>query len=349
MSQTQQVFRLPSKGASYDAIKLVEEPIPQPEPHEVVIQVYATSLNFRDLAIANGAYPFPVKDSVVPVSDASGIITQVGRNAKDEGFVEGDRVIVNFDITNLYGPQKNWNFGLGGPIDGMLRQYVAVPASAVLKIPKSAKFTWPQLASLVCTGTTAWNALYGNNPLKPGQTVLALGTGGVSMTGLMLARAAGATVIITSSSDEKLELARSKYGADHTINYKTTPNWDEKVNEITSGHGADIVLENGGAGTIEKSINCTARGGIVAVIGFLAQPDQLPDVASLVLGKGCIVRGINVGAKQLTEDLVKFVSERQLQMPVEKVFGFSEKEVKEAYKYLESGGHVGKVCIQLKE
>lgn len=233
----------------------------------------------------------------------------------------------------------------------MLRQYVAVPANAVLKIPKSAKFTWPQLASLVCTGTTAWNALHGNNPLIPGQTVLFLGTGGVSMTGLLLARAAGATTIITSSSDEKLELARSKYGVHHTINYKTTPNWDEKVNEITGGRGADIVLENGGAGTIEKSINCTARGGIVSVIGFLAQPEggKLPDVATLVLGKGCIVRGINVGAKQLTEDLVRFVSERNLEMPVEKVFGFSEKEVKEAYRYLESGGHVGKICIQLKE
>lgn len=169
------------------------------------------------------------------------------------------------------------------------------------------------------------------------------------MTGLLLARNSGATTIITSSSDDKLKLARGKYGADHTINYNTTANWDEEVNKITNGRGADIVFENGGAGTIEKSINCVSRGGIVSVIGFLSPPKEMPDVAGLVLGKGCIVRGINVGAKSLTEDLVRFVCEKGLEMPVEKVFEFDEKQVQEAYKYLEGGSHVGKVCIQIRK
>lgn len=251
-------------------------------------------------------------------------------------------------MTNLYGPQQDWNHGLGGPIDGALREYLPVPASAVVKIPKTTKLSWGQLAGLVCTGTTAWNALYGNNPLKPGQTVLFLGTGGVSMTGLMLAKAAGANTIITSSSDDKAKMAVDKYGADHTINYKTTPKWEEEVNRITNGHGADIVIENGGAGTIGQSLACVARGGIVAVIGFLAQPKEMPDVASLVLGSGAIVRGINVGAKQLTEDLVTFVTSKGLQMPVEKTFGFSREQILEAYKYLESGSHIGKICIEVK-
>lgn len=169
------------------------------------------------------------------------------------------------------------------------------------------------------------------------------------MTGLLLARHSGATTIITSSSDDKLNLAREKYGADHTINYKTTPNWDERVSEITNGRGADIVFENGGAGTIEKSINSVSRGGIVSVIGFLSPPEKMPDVAGLVLGKGCIVRGINVGAKSLTEDLIRFVCAKDLQMPVEKVFSFDEPQVQDAFRYLESGGHVGKVCIQIRK
>ena len=229
----------------------------------------------------------------------------------------------------------------------MLRQYIAVPASAIVKIPYTSKLSWAQLAGLVCTGTTSWNALYGNLPLKPGQTVLFQGTGGVSMTGLMLAKAAGANTIITSSSDDKLRMAKEKYGADHLINYKTTPNWAEKTNELTNGHGADFIIENGGSGTIAQSIECCARGGQIAVIGFLEPAKEMPDVASLVLGKGCIVRGINVGAKQLTEDLVAFVCSKDLQMPVEKTFGFSRDEILEAYKYLESGSHVGKIAINI--
>ena len=190
--------------------------------------------------------------------------------------------------------------------------------------------------------------MYGNNPLKPGQTVLFLGTGGVSMTGLMLAKAAGANTVITSSSDKKLKMAKDKYGADHLINYESTPKWEEEVLKVTNGRGADFVIENGGSGTIAQSLACVARGGIVAVIGFLSQAEQMPDVASLVLGSGSIVRGINVGAKQLTDDLVAFVCGKNLEMPVEKTFGFSRDEVIEAFKYMESGSHVGKICIEVK-
>lgn len=241
----------------------------------------------------------------------------------------------------------DWNNAFGGPVDGMLRQYVAVPSDAIISIPKSTTLSWPQLAGLVCTGTTAWNALYGNMPLKPGHTVLFQGTGGVSMTGLILAKAAGATTIITSSSDDKLKIAQEKYGVDYVINYKKTPEWADEANKITGGQGVDFIFENGGSGTIAQSIKCCARGGQIAVIGFLSAAKEMPDVASLVLDKGCVVRGINVGAKQLTEDLVRFVCSKRLQMPVEKVFGFTHEDVIAAYKYMESGSHIGKICIQV--
>ena len=342
----QKVFRLPSKGAGYEAIEETSEAIPKAAPHEVLVKIHATTLNYRDLVIANGQYPFPAKDKVIPLSDGAGTIEDVGTDV--EGLQKGDWVIANFDISNLYGPQQDWNHGLGGPIDGMLQEYVTIPASAIVKIPKTTKLSWSQLAGLVCTGTTAWNSLYGNIPLKPGQTVLFQGTGGVSMTGLMLAKAAGAITIITSSSDDKLKMARDKYGVDYTINYKTTPEWDQEALKITNGRGADFIIENGGSGTIAKSINCVARGGIISVVGFLDVAKEMPDVASLVLGQGCIVRGINVGAKQLTEDMVAFVCGKNLEMPIEKTFGFSKDEVIKAYKYMEGATHVGKISIEVK-
>ena len=342
----QKVFRLPSKGAGYEAIQETSEPIPKIAPHEVLVKIHATTLNYRDLVIANGQYPFPAKDDVVPLSDGAGTIAEVGSDVAD--LQKGDWVIANFDISNLYGTQKDWLHGLGGPIDGMLREYAAIPATAIVKIPKTTTLSWSQLAGLVCTGTTAWNALYGNIPLKPGQTVLFQGTGGVSMTGLMIAKAAGAITIITSSSDDKLKMAKDKYGVDYTINYKKTPDWDQEALKITGGRGVDFLIENGGSGTIAKSIDCITRGGIIAVVGFLDMAKEMPDVASLVLGKGCVVRGINVGAKQLTDDMVAFVCGKNLDMPVEKMFGFSREQVLEAFKYLEGATHVGKISIEIR-
>lgn len=175
------------------------------------------------------------------------------------------------------------------------------------------------------------------------------GTGGVSITGLILAKAAGAKTIITSSSDAKLAYVQKVYGADHTINYKTTPNWSKEVLNITNEKGADYVLENGGAGTIAQSIESVAYGGNIAVIGFLASCPQenMPDVAALALSKGAVVRGIMVGSKQQLEDVTRFVTEKNLKVPVEKVFGFSRDEVVSAFEYLVSGQHIGKVCIDV--
>ncbi|KAL4811063.1 NAD(P)-binding protein [Aspergillus unguis] len=348
MPSTQTVFRYNGNNKAIGAAQPREESIPQVTKHELLIKIRSVSLNYRDIGIANGKYPFPSKDDLVPCSDAAGDVVEVGEGVR--GFEAGDKVVITFDVTNLYGPQRDWNNGHGGPIDGMLREYITVPASSVVKIPQSGKQqTYSEWSSLVCTGVTAWNALYGVNPMKPGAVVLLQGTGGVSITGLILAKAAGATTIITSSSDEKLAYVKEKFGVDHTINYKKNPNWGQKALEITNGRGVDYILENGGSGTIAQSITAIAFGGVISVIGFLAQADQseMPDVAGLALSKGCVVRGVTVGSKQLLEEVVTYVANQGLRLPVEKEFGFTQEEVTKAFEYIISGQHIGKVCIRV--
>ncbi|KAM0444964.1 hypothetical protein ACHAQK_002507 [Fusarium lateritium] len=346
MAAQHTVFRLEHRNG-FDGLRQQQEDVPMVTKHEVLIKVSAVALNYRDIAIITSKYPFPVADNVVPCSDMAGDVVEIGESVT--GLSVGDRAVASFDITNLYGPQRNWNNGQGGPIDGVLRQYVILPASAVVKIPSDAPQTYSQLASVVCTGTTVWNSLYGNLPLRPGHVVLCQGTGGVSITATILAKAAGATVIITSSSDEKLALAKSKYGADHGINYKTSPDWAAKALELTEGRGVDFIMENGGSGTIAQSLKAINYGGIINVIGFLSEASQedMPDVAGLALSKGAVVRGIMVGSKQLLEEAIRFISEKRLTLPVEKEFPFTHQGVKDAYEYLVSGQHIGKVCIKL--
>jgi len=165
----------------------------------------------------------------------------------------------------------------------------------------------------------------------------------------MLAKAVGAITIITSSSDDKLKFVKEQYGADYVINYKTTPEWASEANQIKGGRGVNHIFENGGSGTIKQSIECIAMGGAISFIGFLsaAKQEDMPDVAGLALSKGCIVRGITVGSKQLLDDLVQLVVQKKLKPPVEKIFGFGSDQVQAAYDYLASGGHIGKVCISI--
>lgn len=171
----------------------------------------------------------------------------------------------------------------------------------------------------------------------------------MSLVGLVLARAAGAVTIITSSSDEKLQFVKDKYGVDHAINYNKTPDWAKVALKLTGGSGVDYIFENGGSGTIKQSLECIAKGGTVALIGFLSRASQkdMPDVAALTLTQGCIIRGVSVGSKQLMEELVNFVTAKKLRMPVDKVFGFGKAEVMNAFALVEKRGQIGKVCISL--
>lgn len=345
MSKTENIVFRSTEGKDFHDIKLFREPLPEIGSHEILIKIKAVSLNYRDYAIANRSYPFPIKDTVIPCSDSAGEVVKVGLDVKD--FSIGDNVINMFDPTNYYGVQKNLNEGYGGPRDGWLQEYKAVKSDCVVKLPSDTHLSSSEAATLVCTGATAWNTLNGGERFTAGQTVLLLGTGGVSITALILARAAGAETIVTSSSDEKLKFVKEKYGVDHTINYKKHPDWEKEVLKITNNEGVDYVIENGGSGTIEKSILCTKRGGNVALVGFLSQAEELPDVCALVFSRSVTLRGIAVGSKQLLEELVRFVHAKKLPMPIEKEFGFTEQEIHSAYNHLGSQSHVGKIAIKM--
>ncbi len=182
-----------------------------------------------------------------------------------------------------------------------------------------------------------------------GANLILAGTGGVSLVALVFAKAAGATTIITSSSDEKLALVKSKYGVDHTINYKKHPAWSSEVQRLTGGKGADHIIEIGGTGTMQQSLDSVARGGIISVIGFLTTASQelMPDVTMASLFRGCIIRGVQSGSKQQLEEAIRCMHNCKLQMPVDKTFGFKPDEVLAALKYVESGRQIGKVCINV--
>uniref|UniRef100_H3GSZ2 Enoyl reductase (ER) domain-containing protein n=1 Tax=Phytophthora ramorum TaxID=164328 RepID=H3GSZ2_PHYRM len=349
MASTNLVYRI-SDRTSHHNLKAQIEPLPTVQDHEVLVEIRGVTLNARDLQICSGLYPAAaVKDDLVPCSDGAGVIAAVGP-AVDDIHV-GDRVIINIALDNLYGPLKSQDHMLGGGVDGTLRQYAAVPALAITKVPEECKLDYVQLASLVCTGATVWNSLYGYVPMKPGQAVLFQGTGGVSITGVQLAKAAGAVTIVTSSSDEKLKFVKEKFGVDHAINYRTTPNWAEEVRRFTNGEGADYVIEIGGAGTIEQSIKATASGGMIAVIGYLADIEQenMPNVPLLALIQGCVLRGVQAGSKQLSTELMRFVSRQNVQPYIHKTFGFSQDDVVAAFDLLNSGSHIGKIGIAVKE
>ncbi|KAI8326308.1 putative zinc-type alcohol dehydrogenase-like protein [Martensiomyces pterosporus] len=339
-------YRL-TKVSSYDAIQQFEEAIPEIGDHEVLVKVKAVTLNYRDLMISRGTYPFPTKDQVVPASDAAGEVVKVGAGV--HGFRIGDKVTGNFDPTNIYNSRKEGPSGYGGDRDGVLRQYHVYPAIALLKVPADTHLSWEQIASLPCAAVTAWNALFGGVSLRPGQTVLLQGTGGVSVIGLILARAAGASTIITSSSDAKLEYAKNVLGADYTINYKTHPNWEDEVLKITNGQGADFILEVSGFKTITQSFKAISLGGTIAQIGALATDGngENANVPRLALTKGATLRGILIGSVQQFEELIRFIHARKLEIPVDKTFGFSPEEVQQAFAHLESQKHIGKIAIRV--
>ncbi|KAI7975377.1 hypothetical protein EIK77_000221 [Talaromyces pinophilus] len=333
---SQTVFRLAHRNG-FDAFEPRTEAIPTIDRHELLIKVRSVALNYRDVAIATSKYPFPTKDDLIPCSDAMGEVAEVGSSV--EGFEQGDKVVIAFDPTAQYGTIDNWNHALGGPTDGVLSQYVRISYTGAVKVPPESTLKDEQWAALVCTGATAWNSLFGN----------VSGTGGVSVTGLVLAKALGAKTIITSSSDDKLRYVQEKFGADYLINYKKTPDWATEAKKLTGGNGIDYILENGGSGTIKQSIEAIKFGGVISVIGFLSQApqDEMPDVAGLALSKGCVVRGIIIGSKQLLEEVVQFVGAQNLEIPVEKTFDFTKDGVVKALEFMTSGNHIGKVCIRL--
>ncbi|TFY79185.1 hypothetical protein EWM64_g4828 [Hericium alpestre] len=343
MSKTQVnlAYRITEFAGPLEGLTQVEEPIPKPRAHEVLVRIHAASLNFRDYAVLSKLYPFPIKNNVVPGSDMAGEVVAVGEGV--DAYKVGDRVTANFDQENFYGPSKDWNTGLGAPIDGVLQKYRVFHEMGLLHFPKH--LSYEEAACWPCTGVTAWNALFGGIPIIPGQTVLLQGTGGVSMTALQLAHTMGAKTIITSSSDKKLELAK-EMGATHTINYKKQPDWDKVVKQLTEGRGADHILDVVGINEIERCFGSVKQGGVISTIGFLGgELKAYPNVPALALSTGAILRGINIGSKQLHEDLLRFVDTNKLRPHIDKVFPFEQ--TREALDYLSKGQHSGKIVIKV--
>jgi NADPH:quinone reductase-like Zn-dependent oxidoreductase len=322
-------------------LALVERDTPRANAYEVVVKFRAVSLNFRDLLFAKGVYNPSSRFPAVPCSDGAGEVIAIGENVTR--WKVGDRVCPIFTqgwIEGRRSQQKDRTALGGGDLDGVLREFGAFNENGLVRIPDHLSFD--EASTLPCAAVTAWNALIEIGKLKAGETVLTLGTGGVSIFAVQIAKMHGARVIATSSSDEKLARVR-KLGADETINYKKTPDWDKEVARLTGGTGVDHVIEVGGAGTLAKSVNAARTEGIVYVIGVLASGGGLDHVR--VLMKGIRLQGIMVGSRQMFEEMNRAISVNGLKPVVDRTFPFAEAH--EALKYMESGSHFGKVVINI--
>jgi NADPH:quinone reductase-like Zn-dependent oxidoreductase len=326
-----------------DNLALVERPLPRPAANEVVVKFHAASLNFRELLFAWGLYNPNPRLPAVPGSDGAGEVSAVG-----EGVTRwkiGDRVCPIFMQGWLDGPvtlaAPRTALG-GGDLDGTLREYGAFHENGLVRIPDHLSFE--EAATYPCAAVTAWQALVNVGKIKAGDTILTLGTGGVSIFAIQIAKLHGARVIATSSSDEKLARVR-QLGADATINYKTTPEWDAEVIRLTEGAGVDHVVEVGGAGTLPRSVNATRVGGLVSVIGVLSQGAGLDSLK--VLMKSLHVQGIFVGSRQTFEDLNRAVRVARSKPVIGRTFAFGQ--LREALEYMRSGSHFGKIVIRITE
>jgi NADPH:quinone reductase-like Zn-dependent oxidoreductase len=334
-------YQLPKGGAGIEALAKVERPEPKPAHRQVLVKVSACSLNFRDLGIVRGTYRMPVRDNVVPLSDGAGEVTAVGAGVTRVKV--GDKVAGCFFQRWPGGePAPDVQAGaLGGSVDGMLAEFVLLEEEGVVKIP--AHLSLEEGACLPCAGVTVWHAMFEHAKLGAGQTVLLQGTGGVSIFGLQLAHAAGAQVVITSSSDDKLARAK-KLGANHIVNYKTTPDWEKAAMEFTGGRGVDHVVEVGGAGTLARSFAAIRVGGKISMIGGLSGPATELN-PGLILARRANVQGISVGSTQMFEAMNRAIAANAIKPAIDKVFGFDE--VQAAYKHMASGAHFGKIVIRV--
>ncbi len=323
-----------------DVLTAVERPVPKPGHGQALVKVQAVSLNYRDLLVIKGQYSRNLPLPLVPFSDGAGEVVETG-----EGVTRvkpGDRVAGIFMQKWLDGEvdEDKARSALGGAIDGMLAEYVVLDEDGLVHLPEH--LSSEEGATLPCAAVTAWHAVI-EEGLKPGQTVLALGTGGVSLFALQFAAMAGARVIVTSGSDEKLSRVRDM-GVTDCINYKSSPDWDKRVRELTGGPGVDVVVEVGGAGTLPQSVKAVRMGGRISLIGVLTgatgEVNPLP-----VVMKGVRVQGIFVGSRAMFEAMNRAICLHQLRPVVDRVFSFGE--TKDALRYMESAAHFGKIVIRV--
>jgi len=319
-------------GREHPTVVLEETEDLDPGHGELRVDLRAASLNYRDLVVAKRF------TDVVPLSDGAGIVSAIGSGV--EGFAIGDRVVIGFMpgwVEGEFSEAKKAS-SLGGPgVDGVLAERIAVPATGVVRLPASMSFE--AASTLPCAGVTAWSALFERRPVQPGETVLLLGTGGVSIFALQLAKLAGARVIITSSSDAKLERARA-LGADHVINYTARPDWEEEVLGLTGGIGADLAVDVAGPATLSKTLRATRFGGRISLMGVLTGFGGEVDTGA-ILEKRITLQGIYVGPVATLRALIA----TGIKPEIDRVFPFEEADA--AYQALRAAGHVGKLVVQI--
>ncbi len=313
---------------------------PTPGRGEVRVRIRAGSLNFRDGLVVNGV--FPVADGTIPLSDGAGEVVDVGEGVEE--FSPGDKVVSVFhpawpdghiDRAQLVGTP-------GGPADGFACEYATRSVSHFTRAPDN--LSPVESATLPCAGVTAWRAVVSDGRMKPGSRVLVLGTGGVSIFALQFAKLCGATVIATSSSDEKLERLRA-LGADHVINYRETDNWGQAVADLTEGIGADLVVETGGPNTMPQSLVAARTGGHIAIVGATAGFDVDTIPFAIVQAKRLNLQGVTVGSRRDQLDMVRAIETNRIEPVVDRRFRLED--LADGFRYLQGGQHFGKVCIKI--
>ncbi len=315
---------------------------PVPGHGQVLVRMRAASLNFRDLIVAQGTYPGTDPETgLIPLSDGAGEIVATGSGVTR--WREGDRVVANFFQNWLDGrfQPAHMQSALGGGINGVLAEYKVFAQTGIARMP--AHLSFEQAATLPCAALTAWHALFERATLLPGETVLVLGTGGVSVFALQFARLAGANVIATSSSDDKLGQVK-KLGATGLINYRSRPDWDQAVLELTDGVGVDHVIEVGGAGTFPRSLSAARTGGRISLIGRLTGIENRVDPRP-IMAKGLTVYGIYVGSVAMLERMIRGIDASGIEPIID--HSFTIEEASDAYAHLESGKHFGKIVIRI--
>lgn len=317
----------------------IERPVPVPGPAEAVVRVRASSMNYHDLVNLMGLLDGPWPR--VPMSDGAGEVVAVGSEV--DGLAVADRVIGAFHPGWLDGrPRPEVKRPLpGDTCDGWLEQYHCFPAAALVRVP--AHLSDIEAATLPCAGTTAWSALELGR-VGRGDVVVTQGTGGVSLFALQLAKARGASVILTSSSDEKLQVGRD-LGADHLINYRTTPEWHEAVRALTDGRGADAVLDLGGSDTIARSVRATRMDGLVAIIGVLGGFGDAELPVSTAMMQNIHLAGVTVGSVRAHADLCAAIGAAGIRPHISHEFGWTE--IPRAMRVMQAGEHIGKIAVAI--
>ncbi|KAI9706794.1 MAG: hypothetical protein M1820_004765 [Bogoriella megaspora] len=331
----------------FDGLQLQDNTVgKQIGDNDCLVKIEAVSLNFRDLMVSQGTYPFPMKSGVVPGSDGAGTIVAVGKSVTR--FKEGDRICTTLNTGHLAGSltPQTMRTSLGGSLDGTLRQFGVFSEAALVLMPSTLSFR--EASTLPCAAVTAWNIFYGlsGKPLRPGDTVLTLGTGGVSLFAIQLAVAAGASVIATTSNEAKGSKLKA-LGATHVINYREDKNWGETAKKLTpGGEGVDFIVEIGGATTLSQSVAAIKIDGVIAVAGSIGSDIAAPGDPGLLStwAHTCIVRGIAVGSRSQFEEMNRAFEVKGIK-PIVDARTFKLEQLREACQYMWEQKNFGKVVV----